>query len=208
MKNLALHVLDIFQNSLAAKASAIHLEIEERTDHLTSVVIRDNGIGMAQEFADRITDPFVTSRTTRKVGLGIPLFKQSAEQTGGNLRIHSRQGIGTSVIAEFYTNHPDMVPWGDLAGVIILTMASNPETDFLYLHRTENGEYRFNSKDIKEMLEEVPITDSDVRKFLAGMITENLQAIGAATSLRMQQTINQSIKPTNKSIGGVTHVEN
>jgi len=191
MKTIALHLLDIFQNSLAAKAKAIHLEIEEQNNPLVTVSIRDNGIGMAQELVDRITDPFVTTRTTRKVGLGIPLYKQSAEQTGGNLRIYSQQGTGTSVIATFFTSHPDMIPWGDIAGVIILTMASNPETEFLYLHRTEKGEYKFNSKEIKEMLDGVPITDSEIRKFLAEMITENLLEIGATASPRINPANNQ-----------------
>lgn len=186
MKNMALHILDILQNSLAAKATIIEVEIDERNAHKALVIIRDNGVGMSQALALSITDPFVTTRTTRKVGLGIPLFKQSADQTGGGLQIFSQQGFGTSVKAEFDLHHPDMIPWGDIAGVIILTMASNPETDFLYLHRTEKGDYRFNTTEIKEMLDGVPITDSEIRKFLTEMIQENLREISAAASIRIK----------------------
>lgn len=186
MKNMALHILDIFQNSLAAKATVIELRIEEGTDHTALVTIRDNGIGMTKELADSITDPFVTTRTTRRVGLGIPLWKQSAEQTGGNLTICSQPGAGTLVTATFDTRHFDMIPWGDIASVIILTMASNPETEFHYLHRTEKGDFYFNSKEIKEMLEGIPVTNSEVRSFLAEMIQGNLQEIGAAASIQMK----------------------
>ncbi len=186
MKNMALHIMDIVQNSIRAQAGLIQITIEETDPGLASVNITDDGSGMTEEVLAKVTDPFYTSRTTRRVGLGIPLFRQSAEQAGGNFSVNSTQGSGTVVNATFYKHHPDMVPWGDIPGVIILMVAANPTTDFVYLHRTPKGEYLFDTREIKEQLDGVPINEHEVRRFLRNMLAENLTAIGAAGVLRMK----------------------
>ena len=180
MKDLALHILDIAQNSLAAGASLVELTIDENLSNRTiGITICDNGKGIPPEMLSQVTDPYVTSRTTRKVGLGLPLFRQNAEQTGGSLTIKSEVGIGTRVEATFNADHIDMPPWGDLSGVIILLATANPNLDFMYIHRSKTGEYVFDTREIKDELDGVKIDEPEVRKFLKEMLVENLGEIGA-----------------------------
>lgn len=178
MKDLALHILDIAQNSITAGARLIEINISENMPgNMLGITIRDNGKGISAEMLAQVTDPYVTSRTTRKVGMGLPLFRQNAEQTGGRLTIQSEPGKGTEVEAVFAANHIDLPPWGDIAGVIILLVTANPELDFLYIHRSKTGAYVFDTREIKAELDEVRIDDPDVRKFLKEMLVENLEAI-------------------------------
>lgn len=186
MKDLSLHILDIVQNSISAAADLIEIRAEESfADDLVSITIRDNGYGMEQELVEKITDPYTTSRTTRKVGLGLPLLKQNAEQAGGGISISSAPGTGTTVTATFLACHPDTPPWGDLAGVIILLVSANPSIDFLYFHRSKSGEYIFDTREVKSVLDGVPVNDNDVRRFLKDMIIENLMEIDACTGIKL-----------------------
>jgi anti-sigma regulatory factor (Ser/Thr protein kinase) len=180
MKDLALHILDITQNSITAGASLIEIAVDENhPGNMISISIRDNGRGIPAAMLAQVTDPYTTSRTTRKVGLGIPLFKQSAEQTGGSLQIESEPGKGTTTTARFGADHIDLPPWGDMAGVIILMVAANPKLEFLYIHRSKSGEYIFDTSEIKTTLEGVPIEEPEIRKFLKEMIEDNLREIKA-----------------------------
>jgi len=187
MKDLALHILDIVQNSISAAADMIEIRAEESfADDLVSITIKDNGHGMEQALVEKITDPYTTSRTTRKVGLGLPLLKQNAEQAGGGISISSTPGTGTTVNATFRAGHPDTPPWGDLAGVIILLVSANPSIDFLYFHRSKSGEYIFDTREVKSVLDGVPVNDNDVRRFLKDMIIENLMEIDACTGIQLE----------------------
>ena len=178
MKDLSLHILDIIQNSISAKANLIELTIEENLkDNLYTLTFIDNGMGMSDETAKKVVDPYFTSRTTRKVGLGLPLLKQNAERTGGNLTITSKEGCGTTVKAVFQHNSIDRPVLGDIAGVIVLLCSANPEINFVYRHITESGEYIFDSREIKETLEGVSISNPDIMKYLKEMIKENLLEI-------------------------------
>lgn len=180
MKDLALHILDIVQNAITAGANFIEISINENLpDDMIKISIRDNGKGIPAEMLAQVTDPYITSRKTRKVGLGLPLFKQNAEQTGGWIAIKSDPGKSTEVAATFAANHIDLPPWGDLSGVIVLLVAANPKLDFLYIHRSKSGEYIFDTRKIKIMLEGVPIGDPEVRRFLKEMLVENLAEINA-----------------------------
>jgi anti-sigma regulatory factor (Ser/Thr protein kinase) len=180
MKDLALHILDIVQNSITAGAKLIEITIiEDLPGNMLGITIRDNGKGIPAEMLANVTDAYVTSRTTRKVGLGLPLFKQNAEQTGGSVTISSEPGKGTEVKAMFVANHIDLPPWGDIAGVIILLVTANPELDFAYIHRSKTGEYIFDTREIKAELGGVPIDEPEVRKFLKEMLKENLEEIKA-----------------------------
>jgi anti-sigma regulatory factor (Ser/Thr protein kinase) len=180
MKDLALHILDIVQNSVTAGAKLIEITIiENLPGDLLEINIRDNGKGIPAEMLANVTDAYVTSRTTRKVGLGLPLLKQNTEQTGGILTIKSEPRKGTEVKAIFAATHIDLPPWGDIAGVIILLVAANPELNFSYIHRSKTGEYVFDTREIKAELEGVSIDEPEVRKFLKEMLNENLEEINA-----------------------------
>jgi len=180
MKDLSLHVLDIVQNSLSAKATFIEISIEEsRKANTYCLTIKDNGKGMTPEMAKKVLDPYVTSRTTRKVGLGLPLLMLNAERTGGHLSITSNYGKGTEVEALFVYNNIDRLPLGDMAGTIVLLAAANPMIDFVYTHTVEDEKYIFDTREIKEVLDEITINDVHIFKYLKEMINENLQEIKA-----------------------------
>lgn len=178
MQELALHILDIVQNSIVANASLIKIEIAEdiKNDFLT-ITIGDNGKGMTAEEIGRVTDPYFTSRTTRKVGMGLPLLKHSAQQASGNLVVSSESGNGTEVVAVFRHSHIDRPPLGDLAGVVKLLIGANPDIDFVYRHRREDREYILDSREVKAVLEGVPVNNPEVMIFIGEMVKENLKEI-------------------------------
>ncbi|MDR1414985.1 MAG: ATP-binding protein [Odoribacteraceae bacterium] len=166
--------MDIAQNSIRAKASRIEIDVEEYPARDAFIItIRDNGEGMDAAAVSRVTDPFFTSRTTRKVGLGIPLLKQNAEATGGSLTIHSAPGEGATVQATFARDHLDRPPAGDIPGAIVLLVAANPGIEIRYKYTTDNGEYAFNSAEIKNILGDIPLDNADIVAALREMITEN-----------------------------------
>lgn len=178
MKELSLHILDLVQNSIRAKANLIGIEIDEKADENELVIIiTDNGTGMNQDQLKQAADPFFTSRTTRKVGLGLSLFKQHAEMTGGSLEIDSKYGTGTTVKAVFGLNHPDRPILGDLAGTIILLICTTEEINYVFKHHTPQGMYEFDTREFRQTLEDVPLTHPEVRAFLREMLQENLEQI-------------------------------
>jgi DNA mismatch repair ATPase MutL len=178
MKDFAMHIMDIAQNSVSAGASEIVVEIfeSERTD-LFALTIRDNGKGIPADMIDKVTDPYITSRTTRKVGLGLPLLKQHANSTGGSLMLDSAEGKGTEVRATFGLSHLDRQPLGDIAGTIVLLAAANPQIRFVYKHSTDTGSYIFDTDEVNQMLEDMSIAEAPVIRFLREMIEENLKEI-------------------------------
>lgn len=178
MKDLSLHILDIVQNSIRAKATLIGIEINEQADRdQLTIIVSDNGTGMSPAQLQQATDPFYTSRTTRKVGLGLSLFKQNAEMTGGSFELKSESGKGTTVKAIFGLRHIDRPVMGDLVGTLILLICSQGEADYVFKHQTPSGEFELDTREIKQTLENVPISHPDVRNFLREMIQENLEQI-------------------------------
>jgi len=158
MKELSLHILDIIQNSISAGAGKIEVLIEENIpENQYIIIITDNGKGMDEEMLQIVTNPFFTTRTTRKVGVGISLYKQNAEQTGGSLTIESKVGEGTSVKAVFGYNNIDRPILGDIAGTMTLLIGANPEIRFIYNHYTALSEFEFDTVEVKEELGKVPI---------------------------------------------------
>ncbi|MCI0515643.1 ATP-binding protein [candidate division KSB1 bacterium] len=146
MRELSLHILDIVQNSISAKATQIWIEIQEnRTTNHYLIQITDNGCGMTSDQLARVTDPFFTSRTTRPVGMGIPLFKATAEQSGGSLQIESQPGVGTRVTAIMQLDHINRPPLGKMAETIQLLILSNPEIHFSYSHRIDERQFEFDT---------------------------------------------------------------
>jgi len=181
MKELSLNILDIVQNSIRAKANEISVEIiESVVTDIYQIVIRDNGTGIPEEILKNVTDPFVTTRTKRRMGLGLPLLKYHAELTGGSLKIESETGKGTNIRADFSNSHIDRQPLGDISGVLMILLASDPGIDFTYIHKTDEGEYRFSAKETMEYLEIETLNDRKLLDLIGNMIDENLIKIGAS----------------------------
>jgi hypothetical protein len=180
MTELSLHILDIVQNSISAKADFIQLEVtEDIDDNILTIKITDNGLGMTPNVLEKATDPYFTSRTTRKVGLGLPLFRMAAEQCNGNLTISSEPGKGTCVCAIFEIGHIDRQPMGDLAGTISMLAATNAGIRFLYKHSTSKGSFVFDTNEVNEILEGVSIANPKVMKYLSDMIRENVSDLNS-----------------------------
>ena len=178
MNDLSLHIIDIIQNSLSAGAKRIGLAIKEDSanDRLT-ISIEDNGKGMAPEVAARLEDPFYTTRTTRKVGMGIPLFKQSAMQSGGNLSVESEPGKGTTVTAWFELGNIDRPPLGDVANSFVLMVSANPQIHFTLSYVVNENEYNFDSVEVAEVLGDIELSDVRVIRMLEEMVRENINEL-------------------------------
>ncbi|MEE0944928.1 MAG: ATP-binding protein [Clostridia bacterium] len=174
MEELSLNILDIVQNSIAARAELIEVEIVEDTkaDTLT-ITITDNGCGMSEEMVKNVTDPFTTGRKTRRVGLGIPLFKLAAELTGGGLEIESELGKGTRIIARFGLSHIDRQPLGDIASTMHQLIIMNENVDFLYVHKVNDNEFKFDTREVKEILGGVSLAEHEVMVWLLEYLNEN-----------------------------------
>ena len=181
MKELSLHILDIAKNSVKAKASLIEIiVIENEEKNFLSIGINDNGCGMTEEFLQRVRDPFSTTRTTRKVGMGIPLFEAASQQCGGKLDITSEVGVGTKVLATFELNHIDRAPLGDMAGTIKTLIWGSPEIDFLYRHEKNGEEFILDTRELKNVLGGVPLDTPDVLEWIEGYIKEGLDGISVS----------------------------
>jgi hypothetical protein len=178
MKDLSLHILDIVQNSIRAKATLISIGITEYLEKNQLIItITDDGSGMTPEQLERAVDPFYTSRTTRKVGLGLALFKQNAEMSGGSFLLESELEKGTKVTATFELNHLDRPAMGDLTGTLLLLICASGGPDYVFKHQTPMGEFELDTRTIRQALENVPITHPDVRSFLKEMLRGNLEQI-------------------------------
>ncbi len=171
MEDLSLHILDVAENGIRAGADLIELRVEEDlpADSLT-VTVRDNGRGMDAEFLASVLDPFTTTRTTRKVGLGLSLFQQSAREADGDLSVNSAPGVGTTVHVFMSHGHIDRKPMGDMAATVITLIEGNPEVDFVYAHRKNGREYTLDTREIRSELEEIPLNNPQV----VGLIRDNL----------------------------------
>ncbi len=146
MRELSLHILDIVTNSVEAEASRVILWIDESiAGNLLRIRVRDNGRGMTRAMIDRVTDPFVTTRTTRAVGMGLPLLQQAAASCGGRLEIESQPGRGTTLQATFAHNSLNRSPLGDIAATVVNLIIGAPEVHFVYGHRTDGGYFTFDS---------------------------------------------------------------
>lgn len=181
MTSLSLNILDIVQNSIRAGARLITIDITEsiKKDSL-EIMIEDNGYGIPEEILEKVTDPFVTTRTTRKIGLGLPLLKQHANMAGGDVEIKSVKDKGTKVTASFKLSHLDRQPMGDIAGVVTILIAANPKIDFLYRHTTDKGKYEFSTSETKEVLEVNSFNNNELLENIKEMIKFNLDEIGVS----------------------------
>lgn len=178
MRELSLNILDIAQNSISAGASLIKIEVEENTaDNELVIGIYDNGRGMTAEQVEAVKDPFFTTRTTRKVGMGIPLFKLAAEQTGGSLSISSEPGKGTSVKTVFRTDSIDFTPLGDVSSTILTLVTMNTDRDFIYKFRVDEKEFTLATSELKEILGGVPLSEPSVSVWIKEYLEEQTNII-------------------------------
>ena len=169
-----MHLLDVAQNALKAGAKLVEITVAADTAADTlHIRIKDDGCGMSPQQLQAVTDPFFTTRTTRKVGLGVPLFKMAAELSGGGLTIDSRQGRGTAVDAAFGLAHIDRMPLGDLKGTLLLLVRTNPQVDFLYLERLDGACMELDTRQLREILGEVPLDQPDVLDWIGVYYDEN-----------------------------------
>lgn len=178
MKELSLNVLDITENSVKAGATLISIEICESAENLT-LSVSDNGCGMKEEILRGVMDPFYTTRTTRKVGLGIPLLKLAAEQTGGYVTITSRHeseypdSHGTTTTAFFFKNHIDFIPMGDIVSTVTTLIQGSPEIDFTFRHTLEDREIFLDTRQMREILgAEVPLNDPEILRWITQYLKE------------------------------------
>ncbi|AFA49453.1 ATP-binding protein [Acetobacterium woodii] len=178
MKELSLHILDITQNSIRAKAKLVKLTIfESRDNNELTIIIEDDGCGIPADMLLTITDPFVTTRTTRKVGLGLSLFKAAAEACNGYFEITSTPGVGTKVVGSFERDHIDRVPLGNMADTILTMVMSFGATDLIYEHTIDKQQFIFDTREIKETLEVESLNEPDILNWIRGFVKEGLEEI-------------------------------
>ncbi len=180
MPELSLNILDVTQNSVTAGASLIQITIagDSQTDRLT-IQISDNGCGMTEEQVLNVTDPFFTSRTTRKVGLGIPFFKMAAELTGGSFRIESTPGEGTTTTAVFGLSSIDRMPLGNMADTMSVLIGPNPDIDFILTIKRDEEGFVMDTRQFREVLgPDIPLSEPQVLNYIEGYIKENMEVCG------------------------------
>jgi hypothetical protein len=183
-RDLSQHILDIAENSATAGATLLNIDIAENfVEDTLSIIVRDNGKGMDSEMLLRVTDPWVTTRTTRKVGLGIPFLKQTAEMCGGSFDITSNPGCGTATQATFQHSHIDRPPLGDLVGTLLCIIVGNPQLNLVYQHEVvddhrDHRRFVFDSRELREILgPEIPFSDAEVLAYIRGTISEGLTSL-------------------------------
>lgn len=174
MQELSMNILDIAENSVRADATLIELTVDERTyEDLLTITVADNGCGMTEEQLKSVIDPFYTTRTTRKVGLGVPFFKMAAELTGGSFKIESTVGKGTVIMAQFVRSSIDRMPLGDINETIFTLIHCNPQIDFVYTRRFDNDEMQLDTREFRIILDGVALNDPTVSKFIRDFLAEN-----------------------------------
>jgi hypothetical protein len=179
MQDLSLHILDIVENAIASKASHVAIRITEDPEQNQMVVeIEDNGEGIPPQLLEKVVDPFFTTRSTRKIGLGLSLLQQAAQACEGELQVQSLQGKGTLVRASFRYNHIDRKPLGDMASTMVTLMAGNPQMDFHYAHRKGGRTFVLDTLELKRELDDVPIHHPKVVQFVREEIHKGLRELG------------------------------
>lgn len=178
MQDLSLHVLDVAENCIRAGADLIEIEIAEliESDQLV-IVIKDNGCGMEADFLENVLDPFVTTRTTRKVGLGLPLFRQAAVDARGDLAVDSSPGCGTVVRISMSHSHIDRKPMGNMAETILTLIEGNPAVDVIYTHRVGCKEFVLDTRDLRAELEEIPFNSPEVVNFIKSCLNVGINEL-------------------------------
>ena len=180
MLELSLHILDITENAVRARAHTVRIALtEEPEKDLFLLEIRDDGKGMSEDEIKRVLDPFYTTKKVRRVGLGLPMLAQAAENAGGYFAIASKPEIGTTVTVAFQLSHIDRQPLGDLPGTMVTLIMGNPDIHFVYCHRRGREVYILDTDEIKREIEDVPINHIEVLKFIRQDVADGLKGINA-----------------------------
>ena len=178
MRDLSLHLLDLAQNSITAGASLVSIQIVIDDNGWLTFTLKDDGKGMPPELLAQVTSPFATTRTTRKVGLGIPLMAQNARLTGGDVTLDSEVGKGTKMTATLDGSSIDCLPLGDLAGTMVSLISANPEKpDFVLICKSEKGEMLFDTRQVRQILSGVPLNEPEVTAWMFSAIQEEIEPI-------------------------------
>ena len=178
MRDLSLHILDLMQNSIRAQAKLVSLSVILENDGILSIIIEDDGTGMSEELLARVTSPFATTRTTRKVGLGIPMMAENCRLAGGGLALESTLGKGTKLTATLDTSSIDCLPLGDLPGTLTTLVTMNPDQpEFLLRCRSPKGEMEFDTRQVREALQGVPLNEPEIAAWMQESLREEIEPI-------------------------------
>ena len=178
MRDLSLHVLDLAQNSITAGAKLVTVSIVIDERGWLTFTLADDGKGMSPELLARVTSPFATTRTTRKVGLGIPMMMENAQRTGGDLRIESKEGVGTTLTVTMDTGNIDCLPLGDLAGTMLSLMLTNPlAPEFRFEGKSPRGECAFDTREVRAVLGDLPLNEPAIAAWLTDALNEEINPI-------------------------------
>ncbi|MBR5782602.1 MAG: sensor histidine kinase [Clostridia bacterium] len=179
MKEISLNILDVVGNSIKAKAKRIDIILAESVQRdVLELTIKDDGCGMAPEFLARVTDPFTTTRTTRRVGLGLPLLKMAAEGCNGTFSIESTVNVGTCVFATFQLSHLDRMPLGNMPETIVTLIGADDKIRYVYTHTTDTDTFVMDTKEIQDTLgEEIPLSAPEILAWIKDFVKENLENI-------------------------------
>ncbi len=178
MRELSDNIMDIAQNSISAGATLTEVHVKvSHADNLITFVLKDDGCGMSEELVKSVTEPFTTTRKTRKVGLGLPLLKQTAEMTGGTMDIQSAVGVGTVVTATFGLDHIDRPPMGDVAGAWFSLVVMNPEKDFLFTYDYDGQVFTFDTRIIRETVAPIPLNQMEISAWIKESIRTEINEL-------------------------------
>ncbi len=182
MDELSLYVLDITMNSVRAGATEILIKLDEDEEWLTFSVA-DNGCGMTKEQVEKLTNPFFTTRKTRKVGLGVPFLTMLAEMTGGGVKVTSvhesaGENHGTTTTAKFGKNHIDFIPMGDIVSTVTTLIQGSPETNFTFTHTTQRGKVELSCAALREMLGDISLAEPEILTWIDGYLREQYEEMG------------------------------
>ena len=184
MPEISLNILDVAENSVKAGAKLVELTVEaDFADNRLTVIISDDGCGMTKEQVEAVTDPFYTTRTTRKVGLGVPFFKLAAESSGGTFDIRSEKGRGTVVTAVFLLDSIDRMPLGDMVSTVHTLVTMHENMDFVYRYRVDEREFMLDTREFREILGDVSFTEPDVSNYIRDYLRENTQEVTGSKNI-------------------------
>ena len=178
MIELAAHILYIAENSVRAEAKLIEIEIAEDTiNDSLSIEIVDDGHGMNPEEMKKALDPFYTTKTVRRIGLGLPLLADATQRSGGHFNLESQEGKGTIVQAYFGLNHIDRQPLGDIISTLIILIAGNVDVDFVYRHRCDDRQFELDTRIIRKEIDDIPINNPAILKYIRDVLEEGFNEI-------------------------------
>jgi anti-sigma regulatory factor (Ser/Thr protein kinase) len=178
VEDLSLHILDIAENSINAGARRIEITVrEDVVQDMLTITLADDGEGMNADVLQKVTDPFYTTRTTRRVGLGLSLLSEAAKACNGTMNVQSTPEIGTTVTATFQLSHIDRKPLGDIATTIVMLVAGNPEVDLKYHYERDGQVFTFDTQELKEHYPDLDVNAPSTLTFIQEYITEHTKSL-------------------------------